>query len=81
MKKEKHRTGRSSWLRAATLGANDGLISTSSLVVGVAAAGPNHTAILTAAIAGLAAGALSMAAGEELSVSARSTPRTSPRSQ
>ena len=60
------------WLRAATLGANDGLISTSSLVVGVASAGPSKDAILLAAVAGLVAGALSMAAGEYISVSSQS---------
>jgi VIT1/CCC1 family predicted Fe2+/Mn2+ transporter len=58
-------------LRAAVLGANDGLISTSSLVVGVAAAEPSQSAILLAAVAGLAAGALSMAAGEYVSVSSQ----------
>src|SRR5512145_210259 len=68
---EKHRSGRTGWLRAATLGANDGLISTSSLVVGVAAAEPSRAAILLTAIAGLAAGALSMAAGEYVSVSSQ----------
>jgi VIT1/CCC1 family predicted Fe2+/Mn2+ transporter len=68
---ESHRGGRSGWLRAAVLGANDGLISTSSLVVGVAAADPSHAGILLAAVAGLAAGALSMAAGEYVSVSSQ----------
>jgi VIT1/CCC1 family predicted Fe2+/Mn2+ transporter len=68
---ESHRGERIGWLRAAVLGANDGLISTSSLVVGVAAAAPNHTAILLAAVAGLSAGALSMAAGEYVSVSSQ----------
>ena len=68
---ELHRSGRIGWLRAAVLGANDGLISTSSLVVGVAAADPNRAAILIAAVAGLAAGALSMAAGEYVSVSSQ----------
>jgi vacuolar iron transporter family protein len=72
MHREKHRGGRSGWLRAATLGANDGLISTSSLVMGVAAAEPGQAAILLAAVAGLAAGALSMAAGEYVSVSSQS---------
>jgi len=71
MHREAHRSGRIGWLRAAVLGANDGLISTSSLVVGVAAAAPNHAAILLAAVAGLAAGALSMAAGEYVSVSSQ----------
>ena len=68
---EKHRSDRIGWLRAAVLGANDGLISTSSLVVGVAAAEPDRAAILLAAVAGLAAGALSMAAGEYVSVSSQ----------
>jgi vacuolar iron transporter family protein len=68
---ESHRGARSGWLRAAVLGANDGLISTSSLVVGVAAAEPSHAAILLAAVAGLASGALSMAAGEYVSVSSQ----------
>jgi VIT1/CCC1 family predicted Fe2+/Mn2+ transporter len=68
---ERHRSDRIGWLRAAVLGANDGLISTSSLVVGVAAAHPAPGAVLVAAIAGLAAGALSMAAGEYVSVSSQ----------
>ncbi|HEY6088731.1 MAG TPA: VIT1/CCC1 transporter family protein, partial [Gemmatimonadaceae bacterium] len=68
---EPHHSDRIGWLRAAVLGANDGLISTSSLVVGVASARPNHGAILLAAVAGLAAGALSMAAGEYVSVSSQ----------
>jgi VIT1/CCC1 family predicted Fe2+/Mn2+ transporter len=68
---ELHRSGRIGWLRAAVLGANDGLISTSSLVVGVASAEPSRAAILLAAIAGLVAGALSMAAGEYVSVSSQ----------
>jgi VIT1/CCC1 family predicted Fe2+/Mn2+ transporter len=71
MHRERHRTDRIGWLRAAVLGANDGLISTSSLVVGVAAAKPSGEAILLAAIAGLVAGALSMAAGEYVSVSSQ----------
>ncbi len=71
MHRELHRGERIGWLRAAVLGANDGLISTSSLVVGVAAAEPGRTAILLAAVAGLAAGALSMAAGEYVSVSSQ----------
>jgi vacuolar iron transporter family protein len=69
--KESHRKERIGWLRAAVLGANDGLISTSSLVVGVASAGPSHSAILLTALAGLAAGTLSMAAGEYVSVSSQ----------
>ena len=71
MVNEVHRTDRIGWLRAAVLGANDGLISTSSLVVGVAAAEPGRAAVMLAAIAGLAAGALSMAAGEYVSVSSQ----------
>ncbi len=71
MPSELHRGDRIGWLRAAVLGANDGLISTSSLVVGVAAAEPDRAAILLAAVAGLAAGALSMAAGEYVSVSSQ----------
>lgn len=69
---ELHRGDRIGWMRAAVLGANDGLISTSSLVVGVASAQPEPGAILLAAVAGLAAGALSMAAGEYVSVSSQS---------
>jgi VIT1/CCC1 family predicted Fe2+/Mn2+ transporter len=70
--RELHRTEHIGWLRAAVLGANDGLISTSSLVVGVAAAHPAPGAVLVAALAGLVAGALSMAAGEYVSVSSQS---------
>lgn len=69
--RELHRSDRIGWLRAAVLGANDGLISTSSLVVGVASAEPGRPAILLAAVAGLVAGALSMAAGEYVSVSSQ----------
>jgi len=69
---ERHRTDAIGWLRAAVLGANDGLLSTSSLVVGVAAAGAERPAVLLAALAGAAAGALSMAAGEYVSVSSQS---------
>src|SRR5450631_2586195 len=65
---ERHRTGRIGWLRAAVLGANDGILSTSSLVLGVAAAHATHTNILVAGVAGLVAGAMSMAAGEYVSV-------------
>jgi VIT1/CCC1 family predicted Fe2+/Mn2+ transporter len=68
---EFHRSERIGWLRASVLGANDGLISTSSLIVGVAAADPSRAAVLLAAVAGLAAGALSMAAGEYVSVSSQ----------
>ena len=66
--KELHHTGRIGWLRAAVLGANDGILSTSSLVLGVAAAHATHSNILVAGIAGLVAGAMSMAAGEYVSV-------------
>jgi len=69
---ELHRSGHTAWLRAAVLGANDGLISTSSLVVGVAAALASRDPVLLAALAGLVAGALSMAAGEYVSVSSQS---------
>src|SRR3954454_13532984 len=68
---ERHLSHRSNWLRAAVLGANDGIVSTASLVLGVAAAGGSRSAILTAGIAGLVAGALSMAAGEYVSVSSQ----------
>jgi VIT1/CCC1 family predicted Fe2+/Mn2+ transporter len=69
--RELHRTGRVGWLRAAVLGANDGLISTSSLVIGVAAADAARGQILLAALAGLVSGAFSMAAGEYVSVSSQ----------
>jgi vacuolar iron transporter family protein len=68
VKKERHRTGRIGWLRAAVLGANDGILSTSSLVLGVAAAHATHSNVLVAGVAGLVAGAMSMAAGEYVSV-------------
>jgi len=68
---ERHRTAHIGWLRAAVLGANDGLISTASLVVGVAASGTGRSAVLVAGIAGLVAGAMSMAAGEYVSVSSQ----------
>ena len=68
---ERHRTAHIGWLRAAVLGANDGLISTASLVVGVAASGTGRTAVLIAGVAGLVAGAMSMAAGEYVSVSSQ----------
>jgi vacuolar iron transporter family protein len=67
-KKELHRTGRIGWLRAAVLGANDGILSTSSLVLGVAAAHGTHSSVVIAGVAGLVAGAMSMAAGEYVSV-------------
>ena len=65
---ERHRTDRIGWLRAAVLGANDGIVSTASLVVGVAAAGASQHSILVTGVAGLVAGAMSMAAGEYVSV-------------
>jgi VIT1/CCC1 family predicted Fe2+/Mn2+ transporter len=65
---ESHRTDRIGWLRAAVLGANDGIVSTASLVLGVAAAGATHGAVMVAGVAGLVAGAMSMAAGEYVSV-------------
>lgn len=68
---EPHLSGRSGWLRAAVMGANDGILSTASLIVGVAAGSADHLAILLAGIAGLVAGALSMAAGEYVSVSSQ----------
>ncbi|HVK94989.1 MAG TPA: VIT family protein [Noviherbaspirillum sp.] len=68
---ETHRRHRIGWLRAAVLGANDGIVSTSSLVLGVAAAGANAENILIAGVAGLVAGAMSMAAGEYVSVSSQ----------
>src|SRR5574340_983715 len=69
--REFHRSEHIGWLRAAVLGANDGLISTSSLVVGVAAAESSRAPVLLAALAGMVAGALSMAAGEYVSVSSQ----------
>jgi VIT1/CCC1 family predicted Fe2+/Mn2+ transporter len=68
---ERHRTAHIGWLRAAVLGANDGLISTASLVTGVAAAGTARGALLLTGVAGLVAGAMSMAAGEYVSVSSQ----------
>ena len=65
---ERHRTDRIGWLRAAVLGANDGIVSTASLVLGVVAAGATPQAVLVAGVAGLMAGAMSMAAGEYVSV-------------
>ena len=70
--KETHRTQHIGWLRAAVLGANDGIVSTASLIVGVAAANSSQKSILVAGIAGLVAGAMSMAAGEYVSVSSQS---------
>jgi VIT1/CCC1 family predicted Fe2+/Mn2+ transporter len=68
MQKEKHKVERIGWLRAAVLGANDGILSTASLVLGVATAHAAHSGVLVAGVAGLVAGAMSMAAGEYVSV-------------
>ncbi|MEO7274441.1 MAG: VIT1/CCC1 transporter family protein, partial [Vicinamibacterales bacterium] len=65
---EGHRIGHIGWLRAAVLGANDGIVSTASLVLGVAAADASHGSVLVAGVAGLVAGAMAMAAGEYVSV-------------
>ena len=70
--KEHHRAGRVGWLRAAVLGANDGIVSTAALIVGVAAAGTDTRTILLSGLAGLLAGAMSMAAGEYVSVHTQS---------
>jgi len=69
---EHHRTERLGWLRASVLGANDGILSTASLVLGVAAAHGTHSSVLVAGVAGLVAGAMSMAAGEYVSVHSQS---------
>ena len=69
---EKHYVNRSSWIRAAVLGANDGILSVSSIAVGVASASTSEAPVVVAALAGLVAGALSMAAGEYVSVSSQS---------
>jgi len=69
---ERHLVARIGWLRAAVLGANDGIVSTASLIVGVAAATPMQSDIMLAGVAGLVAGAMSMAAGEYVRVSANS---------
>ena len=73
---ERHRVGRSGWLRAAVLGANDGLLSTGSLILGVAASSAGRGSILVTGVAGIVAGALSMAAGEYVSVSSQSDAET-----
>src|SRR6185369_7056026 len=70
--RERHRSDRIGWLRAAVLGANDGIVSTASLILGVAAGGATRSAIVIAGVAGLVAGAMSMAAGEYVSVSSHS---------
>lgn len=69
--RESHLVQRIGWLRAAVLGANDGIVSTASLILGVAASGADRQAIIVATIAGLVAGAMSMAAGEYVSVSSQ----------
>lgn len=69
--RERHVTGRIGWLRASVLGANDGIVSTASLIVGVAAANAVRGDVLIAGVAGLVAGAMSMAAGEYVSVSSQ----------
>ncbi|MGE5246071.1 MAG: VIT family protein [Betaproteobacteria bacterium] len=74
--RERHRSDRIGWLRAAVLGANDGIVSTASLVVGVAASEATRQNILVAGVAGLVAGALSMAAGEYVSVSSQADTET-----
>ncbi|WP_342344896.1 VIT1/CCC1 transporter family protein [Sphingomonas sp. CFBP 13603] len=74
--REHHVADRIGWLRAAVLGANDGIVSTASLIIGVAAAGAQSSAIVVAGIAGLVAGAMSMAAGEYVSVSAQADTET-----
>jgi len=74
--REHHVADRIGWLRAAVLGANDGIVSTASLILGVAAAGAQSSAIVVAGIAGLVAGAMSMAAGEYVSVSAQADTET-----
>lgn len=73
---EFHRSHRIGWLRAAVLGANDGIVSTASLVIGVAAAGASQQTILITGVAGLVSGAMSMAAGEYVSVSSQSDTET-----
>lgn len=73
---EIHKAHRVGWLRAAVLGANDGIVSTASLIIGVAAASSSHDDILLAGVAGLVAGAMSMAAGEYVSVSSQSDTET-----
>src|SRR6476620_8635297 len=73
---ERHRTDRIGWLRAAVLGANDGIVSTASLLLGVAAADATHGSVLVAGVAGLVAGAMSMAAGEYVSVRSQADSET-----
>jgi VIT1/CCC1 family predicted Fe2+/Mn2+ transporter len=73
---EYHRSHRIGWLRAAVLGANDGIVSTASLIIGVASAGASHETVLITGLAGLVSGAMSMAAGEYVSVSSQSDTET-----
>ena len=73
---ERHRTNRIGWLRAAVMGANDGIVSTASLLLGVAAAGTDRSGLLVAGVAALVAGAMSMAAGEYVSVHAQADTET-----
>ncbi|MEQ1588611.1 MAG: VIT1/CCC1 transporter family protein, partial [Cyclobacteriaceae bacterium] len=73
---ERHRTSRTGWLRATVLGANDGIVSTASLILGVAASGASAQNIIVAGSAGLVAGAMSMAAGEYVSVSSQADTET-----
>src|ERR1044072_9434488 len=74
--REWHRTDRIGWLRAAVLGTNDGIVSTASLVLGVATSGATHGNVMIAGIAGLVAGAMSMAAGEYVSVRSQADSET-----
>jgi vacuolar iron transporter family protein len=76
---ENHFVNRIGWLRAAVLGANDGILSTASLIVGVSAAAATQNDVLIAGVGGLVAGAMSMAAGEYVSVSFRRSPPHAPR--
>src|SRR6187401_1916048 len=69
---EKHRSGRTGWLRAAVLGSDDGIVSNASLMIGIAASAASKETILIAGVAGLVAGAMSMAVGEYVSVSSQS---------
>ena len=79
--REFHRSDRIGWLRAAVLGANDGIVSTASLVVGVASAGGSRSAVLVAGVAGLVAGAMSMAAGEYVAVRSQAAPEAADRAK
>ncbi|MEV4616059.1 VIT family protein [Kitasatospora sp. NPDC049258] len=78
---ESHSAGRAGWLRAAVLGANDGLVSVASLMVGIAASGASTSTVLTGGLAGLSAGAMSMAAGEYVSVSSQVDVETADRAK